>query len=110
MLRAIVQEVNTAEDLEEALEIIVRRVRDAMGTEVCTVYMRDATTDRFIFQATEGLNKAEVVNASLEPGEGLVGLVAEREELINLEEATSHPSFHLIPGIGEESFSELMTK
>ena len=32
MLRAIVQEVNTAEDLDAALEIIVRRVRDAMGT------------------------------------------------------------------------------
>ena len=37
MLRAIVQEVNTAEDLDAALSIIVRRVRDAMGTEVCSV-------------------------------------------------------------------------
>ena len=108
MLRAIVQEVNTAEDLEAALEIIVRRVRDAMGTEVCTVYMRDVKTDRFVFQATEGLNKEEVGNASLAPGEGLVGLVAEREELINLEEATSHASFHLLPGIGEESFSAFL--
>jgi phosphotransferase system enzyme I (PtsP) len=108
MLRAIVQEVNTAEDLEAALEIIVRRVRDAMGTEVCTVYMRDAKTDRFVFQATEGLNREEVGNASLAAGEGLVGLVAQREEPINLEEATSHPSFHLIPGIGEESFSAFL--
>ena len=108
MLRAIVQEVNTAEDLTDALEIIVRRVRDAMGTEVCTVYMRDAKTGRFVFRATEGLNKEQIGNASLAAGEGLVGHVAEREEPLNLEEARSHPSFQLLPGIGEEPFSAFL--
>ena len=39
MLRKIVQRVNTAETLEEALNIIVTRVREAMGTEVCSVYL-----------------------------------------------------------------------
>ena len=33
-LRHIIQEVNAAEGLNDALQIIVRRVRDAMGTEV----------------------------------------------------------------------------
>ena len=100
MLRNIVQEVNTAEDLTAALEIIVRRVRDAMGTEVCSVYMCDVETGRFVFRATEGLNEEQLGVASLAPGEGLVGLVAEREEPLNLEDATAHPSFHLLPGIG----------
>ena len=36
-LRNIVQEVNSAEGLSVALEIIVERVRDAMETEVCSV-------------------------------------------------------------------------
>ncbi|MEE4661762.1 MAG: phosphoenolpyruvate--protein phosphotransferase [Halieaceae bacterium] len=108
MLRAIVQEVNTAPDLDTALRIIVRRVRDAMGTEVCTVYMWDPKTDRFILRATEGLNKSEVGKASLAAGEGLVGQVAEREEPINLEDATAHPSFHLIPDIGEERFNTFL--
>ena len=108
MLRAIVQEVNTAKDLNDALEIIVRRVRDAMGTEVCTVYMRDPHTDRFVFRATEGLNQELIGNASLAAGEGLVGQVAEREEPLNLEEARSHPNFQLLPGIGEEAFSAFL--
>lgn len=108
MLRAIVQEVNTAEDLGDALDIIVRRVRDAIGTEVCTVYMRDVATDRFVFQATEGLNEEQLGEVSLAAGEGLVGLVAEREEPLNLEEAPSHPSFRLLPGIGEEPFSAFL--
>ena len=38
-LRRIVQEVVTARDLPQTLQIIVRRVRDAMGTEVCSVYI-----------------------------------------------------------------------
>ncbi len=108
MLRAIVQEVNTAENLDAALTIIVRRVRDAMGTEVCSVYMSDPKTERFVLSATEGLNKSEIGKASLAAGEGLVGQVAKREEPINLENAVSHPSFQLIEGIGEEPFSAFL--
>jgi len=108
VLRAIVQEVNTAEDLDDSLNIIVRRVREAMGTEVCSVYMRDENTDRYVFRATEGLNRDQVGRLSLAEGEGLVGLAAEREEPINLEEAPSHPSFRLLPDIGEEDFDAFL--
>ncbi|MCZ6830055.1 MAG: phosphoenolpyruvate--protein phosphotransferase [Gammaproteobacteria bacterium] len=108
ILRNIVQEVNSAENLAQALEIIVVRVRDAMGTEVCTVYMRDPASGRFVFQATDGLNKDLLGQASLAAGEGLVGRVAEREEPLNLERAPAHPSFRLLPGIGEEDFSAFL--
>jgi len=104
MLRNIVQEVNSAEDLKAALEIIVERVREAMDTEVCTVYMRDPATDRLVFQATRGLNSDLIGKASLAAGEGLVGLVAERGEPVNLENAESHKRFHKLPGIGEEHY------
>ena len=107
-LRNIVQQVNAAEGLPEALDIIVERVRGAMGTEVCSVYMRDPDTGRFVFQATKGLNSDQVGAASLAPGEGLVGLVAEREELVNLEEAESHPSFQFLPDLGEERFHSFL--
>jgi phosphotransferase system, enzyme I, PtsP len=52
-LRSIVQEVNSAADLQIALNIIVRRVRDVMGTEVCTVYLRDPNSGRYVFMANE---------------------------------------------------------
>jgi phosphotransferase system enzyme I (PtsP) len=103
-LRHIVQEVNAAEGLADALQIIVRRVRDAMGTEVCSVYMREPTTGRYVFRATEGLNPGLIGQASLADGEGLVGLVAVREEPVNLENAERHPDFCLLPGIGEEQY------
>ena len=63
VLRSIVQEVNAAEGLSEALDIIVRRVRDAMGTQVCSVYMRDPDSGRYVLRATQGLNVEQVGEA-----------------------------------------------
>ena len=103
-LRHIVQEVNAAAGLEEALQIIVRRVRAAMNTQVCSVYLRDPSSGRYVFRATQGLNPEQVGLASLAASDGLVGLVAERGEPVNLEDAESHPRFRYLPGIGEEHF------
>ena len=103
-LRQIVQEVNAARGLNEALQITVRRVCEAMNTQVCSVYMRDLASGCYVFQATQGLNPELVGMASLAEGEGLIGLVAERGEPVNLEEAENHPNFQFLPGIGEEQF------
>ncbi len=107
-LRSIVQEVNTAKDLKAALDIIVCRVREVMLTEVCTVYMRDPSLQRYVLLATEGLNKAIVGQYSLAVGEGLVGHVAQREEPINLEDASSHPKFQFLPDSGEEKYQSFL--
>lgn len=78
VLRKIVQAVNDADDLAQALELIVHEVRAAMQTEVCTVYLRDRGSQRLVFRATEGLNKDKVGAFSLGIDEGLVGWVASR--------------------------------
>jgi len=108
VLRGIVQEVNAAESLDDALAIIVSRARAALGTEVCSVYMRDRGGERYVFRATEGLNPALVGRVSLGLGEGLVGLVAEREEPVNLDSAETHPNFRFLPDIGEEPFHSFL--
>ena len=107
-LRSIVQEVNAVPDLEAALRIIVRRVRLAMGTQVCSVYLMDPGSERFVFMATEGLNSAMQGQLSLGRDEGLVGLVGQRAEPINLDNAPSHPNYHYFPEIGEEPFSSFL--
>lgn len=107
-LSSIVQKVNSAPDLQSALDIIVSQVRTVMGTEVCTVYLTDHQEQRLIFRATEGLNKNVLGNLSLGFGEGLVGQVALREEPINTNSAESHPHFQYLEDIGEESFSSFL--
>ena len=56
VLRSVIQEVNRARDLGAVLDIIVERVKDAMNTEVCSVYLHDEHDERFVFMATRGLN------------------------------------------------------
>ncbi len=107
-LRRIVQQVNAAGDLNSALEVIVVEVCKVMGTEVCSVFLHDTATDRYVFMATEGLNREQAGVASLAPGEGLVAQVAKREEPLNLEAAEAHPSFYALPEIGEEAFSSFL--
>lgn len=107
-LRSIVQELNSLDDLQSVLDTIARRVQGTMGTEVCSVYLYDQYSNRFIFAATEGLNKGFVSKISMACDEGLVGQVAKREEPINLHDVESHPNFLYMPGIGEERFSSFL--
>ncbi|WP_271271965.1 phosphoenolpyruvate--protein phosphotransferase [Aliamphritea hakodatensis] len=103
-LRKIVQEVNSAPDLESVLRVIVRRVQRAVRTDVCSIYLLDPATQRFILKATQGLNKKSVGQASLSRSEGIVGLVGERAEPINLEDASKHRAYSYIQETGEEKF------
>ncbi|NEX18857.1 phosphoenolpyruvate--protein phosphotransferase [Thiorhodococcus mannitoliphagus] len=103
-LRRIVQEVNNASDLEQALTIIVRRVKQAVGADVCSVYLNDFDNRRHVLHATEGLRKEAVGRVRLELGRGLIGLVSERAEPINLDNASAHPRYECIIDSGEELF------
>lgn len=81
-LRKIVQAVSEADDLEQALSLIVHEVRRAMETDVCTVYLSDRATTRLVFRATEGLNRDKIGAFSLARTEGLVGWVADRKSVV----------------------------
>ncbi|WPC04946.1 phosphoenolpyruvate--protein phosphotransferase [Pseudomonas benzenivorans] len=107
-LRKIVQEVNAAKDLKAALGIIVQRVREAMGSQVCSVYLLDPETNRFVLMASEGLNKRSIGKVSMAPNEGLVGLVGTREEPLNLENAAAHPRYRYFAETGEERFASFL--
>ncbi|MDP3365508.1 MAG: phosphoenolpyruvate-utilizing N-terminal domain-containing protein, partial [Pseudomonas sp.] len=107
-LRKIVQEVNAAKDLKAALSIIVQRVKEAMGSQVCSVYLLDPETNRFVLMATDGLNKRSIGKVSMAPNEGLVGLVGSREEPLNLEDAASHPRYRYFAETGEERYASFL--
>lgn len=99
-LRRIIQEVNTAPDLDHALDIIVRRVRESVAVDVATVYLLDTEQQQYVLSATEGLRKDAIGNVRIDLDEGLVGVVGRREEPLNLEDAPLHPRYHFISETG----------
>ncbi|WP_428609809.1 phosphoenolpyruvate--protein phosphotransferase [Sedimenticola sp.] len=104
ILHRIVHEVNAAPNLGEALELIVQRVKQAIKTDVCSVYLTDFDRREHVLLATEGLRKEAVGKVRLPMHRGLVGLVCERAEPVNLDDATEHPRYLFIHATGETEY------
>jgi phosphotransferase system enzyme I (PtsP) len=103
-LQHIVHQVSEADNLEEALTFVVQGVKQAMAVDVCSVYLKNTSTDRFVLMASDGLNPASVGRVELAADEGLIGLVAARQEQVNLENAADHPAYHYLPETGEAPY------
>ena len=107
-LRTIVQEVNSARSLSEVLAIIVKEVRDAMSAGVCSVYLFDESDQNYVLMATEGLRQESIGKVRMAMREGLVGLVAAKEEPLNLQDADQHPNFSYFEETGEAPFHSFL--
>ncbi len=103
-LRKIVHEVNAAHCLQDALDITVQRVKMAMNVDVCSVYLLDKTSQCSILMATDGLNPSLVGTLRVPFGEGLVSLVGEREEPLNVENAQKHSQYVPLPSFKSARF------
>jgi phosphotransferase system enzyme I (PtsP) len=92
---------------QERLDKIVVLIAANMVAEVCSVYVLrvDSTLELY---ATQGLNREAVHLTVMRAGEGLVGLVAQTAESLNLSDAQEHPSFAFKPETGEEIFHSFL--
>jgi phosphotransferase system enzyme I (PtsP) len=110
-LRRIVQEVSSAESLDTALRILVGRVCEALSVTVCSVYLVDKSIpkqDELVLLATKGLREEAVGHIRMRFDEGLTGLVAQRAEPINLDDAAQHPRFKFFTEAGEEELKSFL--
>lgn len=107
-LRRIVQEVTAANNLTDALQLMVWHVKQAMQTQAATIFLTDTHRSELVLMATEGLNPDAVGNIRISLDQGLIGYVGQREEPINLENAREHPAFVEHPDVGEEEFKAFL--
>ena len=89
------------------LDRLVNLIAANMVAEVCSIYLRRAANAYELF-ATEGLNRAAVHHTRLREGEGLVGLVGETAEPLNLSDAPGHPRFAYRPETGEDPYRSFL--
>jgi phosphotransferase system enzyme I (PtsP) len=108
ILRHIIQEVSSAEDFKEALEIMVRRIANALGTQACSIFLLDRHRGEYVLMATQGLNPKAVNRVRVPINKGLIGLVGEREEPINIDDATLHPRFYHVAEVKEEFYKAFL--
>ncbi len=104
ILRRIVQKISLSENLNDVLNIIVNNVKKAIEADACSIYLQSDDKTDFVLMATDGLNATCVGKILIPPGEGLVSLVAERGDPINLANAIEHPRFKLFEHLNEVKY------
>jgi phosphotransferase system enzyme I (PtsP) len=68
------------------LAVLVRRTREVIGADVCTVYFTDEDNHRHVIAATDGLSSQVVGKFECGFGKGLAGRVAESRRALNFEQ------------------------
>lgn len=104
----IVREVRTASNLDEALAVIVRRIKRSLPVDAIAVYLTDVETDEYVLMASSGLRSASVGRVRADRHSGLLGLVGERRELVVLKDATAHPRYRPSPETAEEHYDTFL--
>jgi signal transduction protein with GAF and PtsI domain len=84
-LARVIREVDSAPDMETALSIVVKRTREIMAADVCTVYFTEHERQRHVIVATDGLSPTVVGHVQFGFGNGLIGKVAESTKPVNLD-------------------------
>lgn len=107
-LQRIVESVNQAPEFEVALDTMVRSVKGALGSDVCSVYLADPEANEFVLMASDGLTIPQGQRITLAYGEGLISLAAQREEPLNLANATIHPNFKLVEEVNETAYRAML--
>jgi phosphotransferase system enzyme I (PtsP) len=103
-LKRIVQEVNQIPVFDDALSCLANRLIEALKVDSCSIYLADYEQQHFMLVATEGLAKAAVGQVSIGFSEGLVGLIGQREEPLNISDAQRHPRFKHYPEVQEDNY------
>lgn len=107
-LRRIVLEFSQETQLQIALERMVSQIKKALKTDCCSVYLADYVQQHFLLMASDGLAQKSLGQTSIGFSEGLVGLVGQREEPINIANAREHQHFVHAPEVEEDDYNAFL--
>ncbi|PTC00293.1 hypothetical protein C9975_08305, partial [Thalassospira xiamenensis] len=108
ILQRIVEAVTQAPDFDLALSTMVTQIKEALETDSCTVYLADHDQQQFSLAATDGLQVRSNGPIRVPFGEGVISLAAQREEPLNIADATNHPAFKRLDALDEAAYSAML--
>lgn len=107
-LRRIVLEFTQEPELDTALKHLVTQVKHVMNTDCCSIYLADYQHQHFLLMASDGLASDSLGHTYIGFTEGLVGLVGQREEPLNIANAKTHPHFKHSPEVQEDELNAFL--
>jgi two-component sensor histidine kinase/putative methionine-R-sulfoxide reductase with GAF domain len=110
LLTETIAAVNSSLDLEEVLELVARKVSDALAADACFVYLYDERSDELVLRATHGTRVEDMTRRPrMRPGEGITGsAAAERAPIALSAEANLDPRFKAFPNLPEDEYESIL--
>lgn len=103
-LKQIIQEMEQIHNLDDALARLVVMVKEIMDVDSCSIYLANYSKQELKLAATIGLEQKAIGKVTIGFYEGLIGLIGDREEPINIENAKEHPRFKHFPEVKEDNY------
>ncbi|WP_019616464.1 phosphoenolpyruvate--protein phosphotransferase [Psychromonas ossibalaenae] len=107
-LRQIVEQVGDAKSLTAAMDTLVQQTKLTMKVDCCSIFITDPNVQELNLMASEGLASTAVGTIRLKFGEGIVGLVHQKGEPLNLANVSDHPHYKYLPASQEELFNSFL--
>lgn len=104
ILDKIMKEIRNAHDFDEAVLILVQRVRESIEADACALFLVDRHLSQLVMLATKGHKVKSIDSIKLDLDYGLIGIIATQKELLNLADAQTHPAYYYFPQLGEDQF------
>ncbi len=110
LLTETIAAVNSTLDLEEVLELVARKVPEALEADACFVYLYDERADELVLRATHGTRVEEMTRRPrMRPGEGITGCAAAaRAPIMIPEKAHLDPRFKAFPNLPEDEYESIL--
>jgi phosphotransferase system enzyme I (PtsP) len=107
-LRQIVKRVGDAPNLTIAMDALVQQTKLVMEVDCCSIYITDDQSQQLNLMASEGLSNKHKTQQYLKYGEGIVGLIHQTGEPLNLANISEHAHYKYLPGSQENSFNSFL--
>jgi two-component sensor histidine kinase len=110
LLTETIAAVNSSLDLQEVLELVARKVAEALGTDACFVYLYDQRADELVLRATHGTAVEEMGGRPrMRPGEGITGsAAADRAPIMIPAGAHLDPRFKQFANLPEDEYESIL--
>ncbi len=93
MLNDIGQAIASTLDLDQILNTLLERTRQAVGAEACSVALLDESHTELVFRQAAGVASQDVVGLRLKRGQGVAGWVAEHQQSVLILDTATDPRF-----------------
>lgn len=86
------------------VRLVIAETTEALGTDVCSVYLLEPDGEHLLLAATNGLSQAGVGRVRLRVGEGVTGWAADERRPAVVPDVREEPRFRWLHGVDQARF------